>query len=117
MIGLDRATRRRRFRRGVLVGLVAAGTMATCMAPPKARAEPFAQVTGSDGATITLRTDKGPCVGEALLAVWQAADLARTVQGCWIIVTIDGVSIVLVSFLDGERGNIPARRLVKVRAL
>ena len=81
-----------------------------------ALAQPVAQVTGSDGATITLRSDKGPCTGSAMLAVWQPADASTQVQGCWILVRgEDGGGVVLVSFLDGERGTIPAGNLRKVR--
>lgn len=118
MIGFERQQRRRRFVRGVLVGLVAAGTMATCMAPPKAHAEPFAQVTGPDRSIITLRTDKGPCLGDALLAVWQPEDASRTVPGCWVLFVRDddGAEFIMVSFLDGERADIPRPMLVKVRA-
>lgn len=111
MIGFDRQQRRRRFVRGVLVGLVAAGTMATCMAPPKARAEPFA--TASAGQVIvTLRTDQGPCVGRARLATFATVGSSDPpVPGCWVL---DGDQI-SVSWLDGERGNIPVADLVKVR--
>jgi hypothetical protein len=70
VIGFDRQQRRRRFVRGVLVGLVAAGTMATCMAPPKARAEPFA--TASAGQVIvTLRTDQGPLWYGTTERIWR----------------------------------------------
>lgn len=104
---------RRGLRAGFVAGLVAAGVLAMCMAPP-AHAAPFATVTASDGATVTLRTDRGPCLGDALLAVWQSADGQRQVPGCWVLA--DGGTVVLVSWLDGDRGNLPVSRLVKARA-
>ena len=101
------------FWRGVLFGAVAMW-LATCSGP--ARAEPFATVKASDGSTVTLRSDKGPCVGDAMLALWQSADATRSVPGCWVMGQHEGQPVVLVSYLDGDRGLIPASRLVKVRA-
>jgi len=115
MIGFDSGAERRGFRWGFLAGIVAAGVVAMCMAPP-AHAAPFATATGPDRSTITLRTDKGPCLGDALLAVWQPEDASREVPGCWVVfVRGDGAEFVLVSFLDGERADIPRPLLVKVR--
>lgn len=83
----------RGFRVGAAAGLVVGG-IAFCT---PARAEPFAQVTGPDRSTITLRTDKGPCLGDALLAVWQPEDASRTVPGCWVVfVREDGAQFVAV---------------------
>lgn len=47
--------------------------------------------------------------------MWRPApgDSREPVPGCWVLT--DGV--VLVSFLDGERGNIPERLLVRAASL
>lgn len=102
----------RGFRIGAACGVIVGG-IAFCT---PARAAPFAAVTGSDGSTVTLRSDKGPCVGDAMLALWQSADATRSVPGCWVMGQHEGQPVVLVSYLDGDRGLIPAARLVKVRA-
>lgn len=111
MIGFDSAAERRGFWRGVMFGLTLAGVVALLMAPPKAHAEPFATVSAGK-VIVTLRTDQGPCVGDARLATWQRADADdHTIPGCWVL----GGDRVLISWLDGDRGNIAVARLVKVR--
>lgn len=111
MIGFDSGAERRGFRWGFLAGIVAAGVVAMCMAPP-AHAEPFATVTAGQ-VIVTLRTDAGPCVGRARLATFVVVGSDDPpVPGCWVL---DGDQV-SVSWLDGERGNIPVGRLVKVRA-
>lgn len=120
MIGFEDAATRRGFWRGFLAGIVAAAVVASCMSPPRAHAaesdgEPFAVATSETGSSVTLHTGRGLCVGEARAAVWRPApgSDAAPVPGCWIITG----GTVLVSFLDGERGDIPVARLVKARAL
>jgi hypothetical protein len=73
-------------------------------------AEPFAVATASTGATVTLHRDAGPCVNGALLAVWSSPDARETVPGCWVI----RGATVSVSWLDGDRGNIPVADLRRV---
>lgn len=121
MIGFESGAERRGFWRGFSVGLVASLVVVACMAPPKARAAElddgpaFAVATSGDGSTITLHTGRGLCVSEARAAIWRPApgSDAAPVPGCWIITG----GTVLVSFLDGERGDIPVARLVKARTL
>jgi hypothetical protein len=43
------------------------------------------------------------------MAVWRSADAMREIPGCWLIVA--GQGMVVVSFLDGERANIPVQML------
>lgn len=119
MIGFDSSAERRGFWRGVAVGLVAAGIVASCMAPPKARAQTtddgatLAHARGADGSTVTLHMGRGECAGAARVAIWRPAPGrdVPAVRGCWVLAQ-DG-SAVFVSFLDGERGDIPVGSLVK----
>lgn len=111
MIGFDSSACRRCFWRGAICALVAAGVLSMCMAPP-AHAEPFATVTAGQ-VIVTLHTDQGPCVGRARLATFAVVGSdAPPVPGCWVL---DGDQV-SVSWLDGERANIPRAMLVKVRA-
>lgn len=80
-------------------------------APPPGAA--FAVATATDGATVTLHDGPGQCVGAARHAVWASADRARSVPGCWIL----HGDAVLVSFLDGERGDIAVGHLRRVATL
>ena len=68
-----------------------------------AAAETIAVATSSAGASITLTTERGPCVGEARVAIWRSPDAQVSVPGCWVIAG----KVVAVSFLDGDRGIIP----------
>jgi hypothetical protein len=77
-----------------------------------ARAEVFAVAQSSDGAKVLLYSVPGPCVGSALLAEHVSAEGEKT-PGCWVLTS----SHVLVSFLDGERGNIPVGHLKRVADL
>lgn len=77
------------------------------MLPALAAAEPFATASSADGSTVTLHTDAGPCVNGALHAIWSSPDAKSTVPGCWVI----RGGTVVVSWLDGDRGQIPADRL------
>lgn len=70
----------------------------------------FAQ--GGDGARVLLYTKAGPCVGQARLAEHVAPDGEKT-PGCWVM----SEGVVLVSFLDGERGNIPVAQLRRAEML
>jgi hypothetical protein len=70
----------------------------------------FAQ--SGDGARVLLYTKAGPCVGQARFAEHIAPDGEKT-PGCWVM----GEGMVLVSFLDGERGNIPVAQLKRAETL
>lgn len=118
MIGFDSAAFRRGFWRGAAAGAVAGATLALLLASPPAAGSQIpgdgpalAVATSGDGATITLHGGAGICLGEALAAVWRPGhgSAAAPVPGCWLLVGED----VLVSFLDGERANIPVRVLVR----
>ncbi|MBL8323885.1 MAG: hypothetical protein JNJ89_02895 [Rubrivivax sp.] len=76
------------------------------------RAEVFAIALSSDGAKVMLYAKSGPCVGQARLAEHVAPDGEKT-PGCWVLTS----SHVLVSFLDGDRGNIPVAQLKRVADL
>jgi hypothetical protein len=86
-------------------------------AQPQDLGAPFAAVTSGDGASITLHLGRGPCVGDAMAAIWRppAGDQRAPVLGCWVLASSG--QTVLVSFLDGDRGDIPTRVLIKARAL
>ena len=70
----------------------------------------FAQ--SGDGARVLLYTKAGPCVGQARYAEHVAPDGEKT-PGCWVMTE----GVVLVSFLDGERGNIPVAQLRRAESL
>jgi hypothetical protein len=83
-----------------LLGLAAASSV-------QAQVLAFAQ--SGDGARIVLHDRAGPCVGEARLAEHIALD-GRRIQGCWLMTS----EKVLVSFFDGERGDIPLAHLKRL---
>jgi hypothetical protein len=86
------------------VGLISAAS--------PARAEVFATVQSGDGARILFYTQTGPCVGQARLAEHVAVGGAKT-PGCWLLTE----STVLVSFFDGERGDVPVSHLKRATSL
>ena len=59
--------------------------------------------TAPDGSSVMLTDETGPCVDGARLAVWVSPDAQRKVAGCYRVFP-QGVA---VSFLDGDRGDIP----------
>lgn len=71
-----------------------------------------AYAQSGDGARVLLYTKAGPCVGQARFAEHVSPDGEKT-PGCWVMTE----NIVLVSFLDGERGNIPVAHLKKAEML
>jgi len=89
--------------------LLAAGLLGAAW-PSLAQMVAFAQ--SGDGARVLLYTKSGPCVGQARFAEHVSPEGEKT-PGCWVM--NDG--IVLVSFLDGERGNIPVAHLKKAETL
>lgn len=115
MIGWDDACYRRGLGHGLVVGLVAGLLLGSCSRPAKAAEPPgtiLALAEATDGALVLLYTHRGPCVGRAHFAEHVAPSGERT-PGCWILVRQDGVETVLLSFLDGERGDVAAERLKK----
>ena len=94
-----------------LVRTAALATSLLVLAWP-AHAEVFAVAQASDGAKVLFYSKAGPCVGSARLAEHVAADGEKT-PGCWVLTQ----SHVLVSFLDGDRGNIPVAQLRRVADL
>lgn len=110
MIGFDAAAYRRGFWRGLVAGLVAGLTVAMCARPASAT-EPadrtvVAVASGGDGSRVLLYAQAGPCIRGALLAEHVTRE-GEVTPGCWIVMR----AVVLVSFLDGERGNIPVSAL------
>lgn len=85
---------------------------AALLAALPAQAQVFAVATSGDGARVVLHDKSGPCVGSARLAEHIAPNGDR-VPGCWLLAN----DIVKVSFLDGERGNIPVAHLKKAQSL
>ena len=108
MIGFDSSAERRGFWRGVACGLVMAGVVASCMAPPKARADPVASARANDGASITLHDERGHCDEGELVAVWQSPDRSRAVLGCW---HVGEDRLVHIAYSDGDIGRVPRRAL------
>ena len=84
--------------------LAAMAALAVVLAPAQAQVLAFAQ--SGDGAQIVLHERSGPCVGQARLAEHISAGGAR-VSGCWLKTS----EKVLISFFDGERGDIPLAHL------
>ncbi len=64
------------------------------------------------GETVTFSDQKGPCVGDALVAVWQKEGRAP-VPACY---RIEG-GMVLIAFLDGDSVQLPAAMLKKTTSL
>ena len=93
----------------VRTAVVAASLL--CAAWP-IRAEVFAVAQSSDGARVMLYAKSGPCVGSARFAEHVSAEGDKT-PGCWVLTQ----SHVLVSFFDGDRGNIPVAHLKRVSDL
>lgn len=91
-----------------LVGMLGLGLLLT-----PAKAETLRYKT-SDGASIELTADKGPCAGEARLAHYTSADLKTKVQGCY---RLRNGSVVTLSWLDGDHDMVPARQFKSVDAL
>jgi len=103
-----------------LVGLLAAGMplahaqqeserARASTTEPRAGDRIFAVAQSSDGARVLLYSDTGPCVGGARLAEHVAPGGEKT-PGCWVLYQ----TMVMVSFLDGERGDIPVAQLRKL---
>jgi hypothetical protein len=69
----------------------------------------YAIAQSSDGARVLLYADAGPCVGAARLAEHVSPEGEKT-PGCWVVYQ----DTVMVSFLDGERGNIPVAQLKRL---
>lgn len=93
-----------------VVGLGAALTVAGALCSPlPARAQVVAFAQSGDGARVILHDRSGPCVGDAKLAEHIAPD-GRRVAGCWLMSS----DKVLISFLDGERGDIPVSHLKRL---
>ena len=91
--------------------MVAASLLATAW-PIQAEVEVFAIAQSSDGAKVLLYAKAGPCLGAARLAEHISAEGEKT-PGCWVLTP----SHVLVSFLDGDRGNIPVAQLKRLEEL
>lgn len=94
----------------VIASLLCAAWPLQTHADAGAQVVAFAQ--SGDGARVLLYTKSGPCVGQARFAEHVAPDGEKT-PGCWVITE----AIVLVSFLDGERGNIPVAHLKRAETL
>jgi hypothetical protein len=93
------------FMRTVLASSVAIALLTTAA---MADARIIAVATSGDGARVVLHDHAGPCLGAAKLAEHIAPDGER-IPGCWLITE----GTIMVSFLDGERGNIPVAHLKK----
>lgn len=76
------------------------------------RAEVMAFAQSSDGSRVLLYAKSGPCVGSARFAEHISPEGEKT-PGCWVMLE----NTVLVSFLDGERGNIPVAHLKRAERL
>lgn len=108
MIGFDSGAERRGFRWGFIAGLVAAGVVAMCMAPP-AHGAPVWIAQASGGSTVTLYDSECPWAPGAQLAAYRAPDGA-VVAGCWLMVDDEA----LIVYADGDKGRISRRNLTRV---
>lgn len=95
----------------VLWALFAALALAAPAAAQTPNTKPPPEIVGTatsgDGAVITLYARPGPCVGHARLAEHKTRG-GVTTPGCWLLAG----AAVLVSFFDGERGDIPTNAVV-----
>jgi hypothetical protein len=92
-----------------MTGMRAASILTSLLvAAAPLRAEVFAFAKSSDGARVLLYDKAGPCVGGARLAEHINAEGEKT-PGCWVLLQ----ATVMVSFLDGERGDIPVAYLMR----
>ena len=64
-------------------------------------------VTADGGSSIRITREQGPCLGDAKVAQWVSRDALTVVPGCWIT---DG-RMVYISFLDGDRADVPVPML------
>lgn len=76
-------------------------------------AETLAEATLPDGASVSFTDEAGPCVGDARLAWYISANARNKVPGCYVMAP----GFVAVSWLDGDRGNIPMAALKKPTSL
>lgn len=83
------------------------------LAVSPAIAADLAYVQARDGSRIVLTDERGPCIGQALMAVWISPDQRTKVVGCYQV----GGELVGVSFLDGDRADIPLQALKKPERL
>lgn len=92
--------------------LLAAGLLCAAWPLQAQNQQVVAFAQANDGARVLLYTATGPCVGQARLAEHIAPGGEKT-PGCWVM----SEGLVLVSFLDGERGNIPVAQLKRAEML
>jgi hypothetical protein len=76
-------------------------------------AETLAVATGGDGSSIIFTDERGPCIGDARLAWYVSPDARSKVPGCYVL-SPQGVA---VSWLDGDRGDVPMQALKKPTSL
>lgn len=98
--------------RFVRTSLIAAGLVCAAWPLHAQNQQVVAFAQSGDGARVLLYTKTGPCVGQARFAEHIAPDGEKT-PGCWVMTE----GLVLVSFLDGERGNIPVAQLKRAETL
>jgi hypothetical protein len=100
----SRDTAHQRFRHAApaRLGLALAAALVGMALAPSAQAQVLAFAKSGDGASIVLHEKAGPCMGRARFAEHITASGERT-AGCWLKTS----EKVLISFLDGERGDIP----------
>lgn len=85
-------------------------TLAACAGQPITVGKAVGVVTSGDGAKVVLYDGSGLCVRAARYAEHVPPKGEKT-PGCWVATNGGWV---LVSFLDGERGNIPTAHLKRV---
>jgi hypothetical protein len=91
------------------MSLVGAGVALCAGLALPAQAQVLAFAQSGDGASIVLHERSGPCTGKARLAEHITAAGERT-SGCWLKTS----EKVLISFFDGERGDIPLSHLKRL---
>jgi hypothetical protein len=84
-----------------------------CLICTSSNAAILAVTKASNGSAILVTDETGPCLGGAKLAVWSGADGKERIPGCWRVV---GTTLV-VSFLDGDRADVPIQALSKPTSL
>lgn len=96
--------------RVALIAFIAFWALAFWLVATPASAQPsptLGTATSADGAVISLYAKPGPCMGNARMAEHKTRAGAVT-PGCWLMTP----KSVVIAFLDGEYGEIPAALMV-----
>lgn len=86
--------------------------LACCLVTPAVAAPLWEVKDHADSSRVVLHDDPCPWAATAQLAAWHGPD-GKTVPGCWLMVD----DWALIVYVDGDRGRIAKRNLVRVISL